>query len=156
MANKYQNTKVYKIWSLLGDKIYIGSTTKEYLSQRMTAHRTDYKHWKNGKRGKITSFDLFDEYGIDNCKIELLEAKECNSFDERRQLEAKHIRNLDCVNKNIPGRTPNEYYDYNKEKILEKAYTKCSCQCGGKFTVRNKPQHERTEKHLKFIEQLDV
>ena len=42
----YGNAKVYKIWSTAGDKIYIGSTTKEYLSQRMDKHRSGYKQWK--------------------------------------------------------------------------------------------------------------
>jgi hypothetical protein len=42
----YTKTKIYKIWSHLGDKLYIGSTTKKYLSERMAYHRTDYKSWK--------------------------------------------------------------------------------------------------------------
>ncbi len=45
----YENGKIYKIESHLGDKLYIGSTTKQYLSQRMDKHRTDYKQWLNGK-----------------------------------------------------------------------------------------------------------
>ena len=34
-------------------KIYIGSTTKELLSQRTAAHNSQYKAWKKGqaKRG---------------------------------------------------------------------------------------------------------
>ena len=42
----YNNSKVYKIWSHAGDKIYIGSTTKDYLSKRMTDHRSAYKLYK--------------------------------------------------------------------------------------------------------------
>ena len=38
----YSKTKIYKIWSPLGDKIYVGATTKNYLSERMTAHRHAY------------------------------------------------------------------------------------------------------------------
>ena len=38
----YSNGKIYKIESDLGDLIYIGSTTKYYLSQRMERHRFDY------------------------------------------------------------------------------------------------------------------
>ena len=34
-TNRYNNGKIYKIESNLGNKIYIGSTTKDYLSQRM-------------------------------------------------------------------------------------------------------------------------
>ena len=48
MTIDYKNSKVYKIWSPNGDKVYIGSTTKEMLCQRMTAHREDFKRWKAG------------------------------------------------------------------------------------------------------------
>ena len=76
----YQNGKLYKIESHQGDKIYIGSTTKEYLSQRFVAHRDDYKQYKKGKTiGKMTSFNLFDEYGLDNCFITLIESFPCQS-----------------------------------------------------------------------------
>jgi len=115
----YTNSKVYKIWSRKGDKIYVGSTTKQYLSQRMDNHRTGYKSWKDGKCRLITSFQLFDEYGLENCFIELLEAKECKSKDELRQLEGKYIRELECVNIKISGRTKKENYEQNKEQILK-------------------------------------
>ena len=74
----YTNAKVYKIWSTQGDKIYVGSTTKQYLSQRMDSHRSKYKSYKENKYHFITSFYLFEEYDIKNCFIELLEAKCCN------------------------------------------------------------------------------
>ena len=107
--NKYEKAKVYKIWSTQGDKVYVGSTTKDYLSQRMVAHRDDYKRWKRGTHSYMTSFILFEEYCLDNCFIELLEAKSCCSKDELRQLEGKYIRDLICVNKYIAGRTNTEY-----------------------------------------------
>jgi predicted GIY-YIG superfamily endonuclease len=119
----YENSKVYKIWSTQGDKIYIGSTTKQYLSQRMDKHRTDYKRWKDNRSNFITSFKIFEEYGLENCFIELLEAKICNSKDELKQLEGKYIRELACVNKSIAGRTEKQYREDSKEKkrnILKK------------------------------------
>jgi len=123
MPLNYDQSKVYKIWSPQGDKIYIGSTTKQYLSQRMTAHRNNYNTWKNGKCPLTTSFLLFDEYGLDNCYIELLEAKACTSKDELKQLEGGYIRNLNCVNKRIENRDSKEYNkqyrEINKEKIKE-------------------------------------
>ena len=109
MPLNYDQSKVYKIWSPNGDKIYVGSTTKQYLSQRMTAHRNNYNTWKNGKCCLTTSFLLFDEYGIDNCFIELLEAKLCSSKDELKQLEGGYIRNLMCVNKRVENRDSKEY-----------------------------------------------
>ena len=115
----YANSKVYKIWSTQGDKIYIGSTTKQYLSQRMEKHRSDYKQFKNGKCHFITSFKLFDEYGLENCFIELLETKECKSKDELLQLEGHHIREQNCVNRCIAGRTVKEWKEDNKESIKQ-------------------------------------
>ena len=115
----YEKAKVYKIWSTAGDKIYIGSTTKDFLSQRMDTHRSGYKQWKKGNNTLTRSFNLFDEYGIENCFIELLEAKVCNSKDELKQLEGKYIRSMACVNKYIPDRSKIEYREDNKDKIKE-------------------------------------
>ena len=72
----YENGKIYKIESHCGNKIYIGSTTKEHLSQRMEKHRYDFRQWSkhsgDNPRGKIMSFELFEEYGIENFQIVLL------------------------------------------------------------------------------------
>jgi hypothetical protein len=111
----YNNTKIYKIWSTRGPKIYIGSTTKDRLCDRMAIHRNDYKRWKLGKTNKITSFDLFEKYGLENCFIELIEEKSCNNKEEKNKLEGGYIRTLDCVNKIIPDRNQKEYREDNKE-----------------------------------------
>jgi len=115
----YTNSKVYKIWSTQGDKIYVGSTTKQYLSQRMDNHRACYKCWKNGKSNMVTVYSIFEEYGLENCFIELIEAKDCKSKDELSQLEGKYIRELICVNRKIEGRSYKNYYEENKEQMLE-------------------------------------
>ena len=117
----YQKTKIYKIESHLGDKIYVGSTAKEYLSQRFQYHRSGYKLWKSGKSDKVMSYDLFDEYGLENCQIVLIEAYPCNTKDEKNARESHFIRTLTCVNKVIPNRTRKERYEDNKDKITEQA-----------------------------------
>jgi len=43
----------------------------------MARHRTHYKGYLNGKSLHIRSYDLFDEFGIENCKIELIEYFKC-------------------------------------------------------------------------------
>ena len=68
--NKYQNGKIYKIVDVGYNKCYIGSTC-ESLSQRMARYRVCYKSFMKGVSGRTRSFDLFQEFGIDNCKIEL-------------------------------------------------------------------------------------
>ena len=120
----YGKSKIYKIQKIGGDsEIYIGSTTKDYLSQRMDKHRGNYKCWQRDGKHFINAFRLFDLYGIENCEIILLENVNCNSKDELRAREGFHIQNNICVNKNIAGRSRQEsikyYRDNNKENIKE-------------------------------------
>ena len=119
--NKYEKGKIYKIESLLGNKIYVGSTVNDYLSNRMAKHRNNYKNHKLGKFDKCYSFDIFDEYGIENCVITLIENYKCNDVNELRQRERFYIQSLECVNKNIPTRTSKDYYIDNKERIKDKS-----------------------------------
>ena len=110
----YNNGKIYKIECLAGnaDDIYIGSTTKDYLSKRMVQHRRTYKSFKDGIGRKTMSYDIFDKYGINNCIITLLENVDVNSKEELLARESHYIRTLKCVNKVIPGR---KRYEYEKE-----------------------------------------
>jgi hypothetical protein len=59
--------------------------------------------------------------GLKNCKIELIEYFPCNTLQELRKREGEHIKNTECVNKRVEGRTNKEYYEDNKDKIKEKA-----------------------------------
>ena len=167
----YQQTKIYRIESHLGNKIYIGSTTKKYLSDRMGLHRAQYDLWKRTKHGRCTAFGLFDEYGIENCKMVLIESCPCNSKDEKNAKEAQYIRQLDCVNKNIPGRTGQEYYHENKErlneqhkkwkvkndeKIKSERLTAHECECGGRYKLQHKAQHKKTLLHVAYEEALTL
>ena len=104
----YSNGKIYKIWDINYNKCYIGSTV-EQLSSRMTKHRAKYKQYVNAKYPLTNSFLSFDEFGIDNCKIELVELFPCKSKAELETREGFHIRNNECVNKNITGRTKQGY-----------------------------------------------
>jgi hypothetical protein len=118
----YNNGKIYKIEAINGEDgdIYIGSTTKEYLSQRMTRHRNAYNFWLKGNNcSKITSYILFEKFGMENCRIVLIENVNATSSDELRARETFYIKLLSCVNKNIPMRSQKEYNVDNKEKIKE-------------------------------------
>ena len=118
----YNDGKIYKIEPICehdeGD-IYIGSTTKDYLSKRMVAHRDVYNKYKKGKYNFVTIFKLFDKYGIENCKIYLLESVNANSRDELLAREGYYIRTLKCVNKVIPDRTKKEYNEKYRQDHIE-------------------------------------
>ena len=128
MVNKKieSNGKIYKIEPISGGDegdIYIGSTTKQYLSQRMDSHRYCFKYWKEGKQGKTTSYDLFDKYGVENCHILLLEIVSCNTKDELLAREGFYIKSMPCVNKIIVTRTHKEYIEAMTPKQKEKRKT---------------------------------
>ena len=113
----YNNGKIYKIEPICdhdeGD-IYIGSTTKKYLSQRIDNHRSKYKQWKNNEFHKVQVFEIFDKYGVSNCQIETVNV---DSKDELLAREKHYIKSVKCVNKCTPGQTQKEYYENNKEEI---------------------------------------
>jgi len=116
----YENGKIYRIWSLDTDKIYIGSTC-DTLSNRLCKHKSDYKSWKNGKRLFYSSFNLFEMVGIENCKIELEHNFACDSKTKLNREEGRIQRLYKdmIVNRAIAGRTMTEYHQEHKQEIKE-------------------------------------
>ena len=119
----YSQGKIYKIEPIgehdEGD-IYIGSTSQKWLSERMAKHRCAYKRWKSNLTEKyMTSFNIFEKYGVEKCKIILIEAVNASSYDVLVSREAYYIRLHKCVNHVVPLRTIAEYNVDNKQKIQE-------------------------------------
>jgi len=100
----YKNGKMYMIYACVdgADEVYIGSTTQT-LSKRMSGHRSSYNH------KYISSSILFDKYGIEHCKIELICNFPCETKDELNREEGRYIRERECVNKNVAGQTYKEW-----------------------------------------------
>ena len=94
--NRYENGKNYKITDVGYNKCYIGSTC-ESLSKRMERHRTQYKEYIKGRmKKKTTAIDIFNELGIENCTIELIENYPCQSKEELFKREGGHQSNRMC------------------------------------------------------------
>ena len=66
---------------------------------------------------------------------------------EKRQLYFKEYRNNN--KEKIKKR-----YEKNKEKYNKQKIQKINCQCGSIISKCNKSYHEKTKKHLKYIENL--
>ena len=134
--------QVYKLQTTPDAKCYIGSTTKP-LSQRLSEHICMYSRWIQGKRQPYVS--SFDVIGIDKdsvfvkafngerifidydaVSIELLEI--CRTKEEMRQAEKRFVKESQCVNRNMPCRTSQEYYndkiDYFKQYYQERKQAK--------------------------------
>lgn len=120
MTKEFSQGKIYVIRAPSGRQ-YIGSTTKRYLSDRMSHHRWGFREWKKGRQDYTTSYSLFEE-SYDNVTIELLENYPCSDINELRAREGYWIRNIEggCINKVIIGRTRQEWFQENRETLKEK------------------------------------
>jgi hypothetical protein len=148
----------YKITSTNTDKVYVGSTEKD-INERLNRHEQDYKRYQDGKTNYTTSFEILE---YKDYKIELIENKFCQSKEERDTAECKFIINTpNTVNRNLPGRTKEQYYQNNKQELNERhrqynqhnkqeLKQKHNCPCGGKFTKSNKST-TRKHKNIKHL-----
>jgi len=105
----YEKGKIYKLWSPSKNLVYYGSTIQS-LSQRLAGHRRN----NNDCMSKLV-------LECDDYKMELIEEYPCNNKQQLFKKEGEYIKNNDCVNKIINGRTPKEYRQDNKEKISQNA-----------------------------------
>ncbi len=150
----YQLGKVYKIVG--NGKIYVGSTCKRLLCQRLAGHNGSYKQYQNGLGGNMTSFQCLSD---PEHYIELLELYPCCSKDELDKCERKWIELLDCVNKNIPSRTRQEYsanyYIHNKERLSAQFAKKIMCPlCSRMIKASSLATHNKTDICIKTHERL--
>ena len=120
--NKFQDGKIYRVCDVGYTKFYYGSTVQA-LAMRMGGHRSDYKRYKAGKANKSTVYDLFDEFGHENCKIELVEPYPCDCRDVLLKREGYYIEHNECLNKIVVGRTTQEqkrlYRANNRDKLIQ-------------------------------------
>ena len=117
MVVNYSYGKIYKITSESTGLVYYGSTTRRYLSQRLNKHLYDYKQYLKGNYDYVTSFELLK---CEDYKIELIKDFPCANKPQLTTEEGKYIRENECVNKLVPGRTKKEWRKDNIEKIKEK------------------------------------
>jgi hypothetical protein len=172
----YSQGKIYKvipiqgIWRTL--PCYVGSTVERYLSRRMAGHKYDYKLWKEGKDSKCGVYDLFEQYGVDNCYIILIENYPCSSKDELKAREEYWREKIATVNINkafIPPedrgqKYKKQYREDNKEHIKEYAESyrkkirdeKVQCECGSNIKRPNLWKHNQSKKHEKFIQNKEL
>jgi len=128
----------------------------------MANHKAHYKQYLNGKHNNLTSFEIVKH---PDAYIELLEDYVCENIKELSKREGYFIKSIKCVNKNIAGRTVNEWYQDNKtvklayqiryyqtniDRIKEHKNHKTKCDCDGSYTRSNKATHMKSKKHCKF------
>ena len=150
---------VYKIESELGNWIYVGSS-ENTLENRFRKHKSVYKsNFKKANRG-VASYKLFDEYGVQNCKI--TEITKCTT-SERYNLEQKYIdeyrNNQGCVCVNVRN-AKSKLSDAEKlKKLMYKGVQKVKCICDickSEYVIWNQDSHNKTKKHQKYITNITL
>jgi len=147
--------KIYKLSSLVNDKVYIGSTCNP-LNVRMAQHILSHWAFKSGNNStRVSSYDIID---LEEYKIELLE--ECN-IEERFKIEQKWIDTIKCINKNsaytgIIGnqKTKESWNQYQKNyyhiNSLPHRLRKLSYYYRNKDSIKNKRQIKKRFEELPF------
>ncbi len=97
--------KIYKITNDYNDDIYIGSTCNS-LVRRYNQHRL-YSTYEKYQHRPL--YKLINEIGFDRFRIQLIENYPCEDKYMLKQKEGEYIRELSTLNKNIAGRTLDEY-----------------------------------------------
>ena len=121
MTSRYANGKIYSIRSLSHpEEVYIGSTCMP-LHKRLHSHRASFYMWRRPvtrkNPGYMSSFEMIK---YDDHYIELVENFPCDSKDVLRRREGQVIRETDCINRRVEGRTREEWYQDNKEHVCAK------------------------------------
>ena len=111
----FKNGRIYCIRNTINDDIYVGSTTQP-LSRRMAWHRYAVK-CKKTMHCKL--YSKFNELGIKNFYIELIEDYPCESLEQLRRKEGHYIREMGTLNHYIAGRTRQEWLETNTEYFKE-------------------------------------
>jgi hypothetical protein len=107
---------IYKIYDNTNANVYYGSTINK-ICKRMTGHRNNYKAWIGGNGNNCNSYDILKN---GDYSYSLVEKVECENKMELHKRERWYIENNECVNKRVPNRSREEYYQANREQICER------------------------------------
>ncbi len=156
----YKNGKIYRLVCNVTGLQYIGSTSQS-LSKRMYCHKADYKRFLMKTYHFVSSFKIIENGDYD---IILIESYPCKTKEELHQRERFHIEANDCVNKNIPSRKMSEYYNDNRNELLEQKHEyylqnkEKICQKAKLFLEANKDiiNAKRREKYIIKKDQMNA
>ena len=143
MSQDFKNAKIYKITNDYNDEVYVGSTC-DRLVKRFNAHKRAAKY---EKRNSTPLYQLVNEIGFNRFRIELIEDFPCSDKYQLIQKESKYIREIGTLNKRIEDRDLKEYYQDNKEKIIEKS-KKYYNENIDTITIKNKEYREKNKEEI--------
>ena len=138
---RYQRGKIYTVRCRYDDNlIYVGSTIDK-LAKRMAGHRI---------HEDCSLYQLVNgDWG--NWYIELYEEYPCDNKEQLIKREGEVMREFATVNRRIAGRTIQEYYEDNRDYILE--YKKKYYE-DNRDEFRDKNKKYYNDNHDKILEKI--
>jgi hypothetical protein len=183
----YENTVIYKIVcnDLTITDLYVGNTTN------FTKRKGQHKYNCINEKSKSYNFKIYkairESGGWENWTMIEIEKYPCNDGNEARSRERHYYEVLKCnLNIQIPMRTQSEYYQNNKQKIIDKTHQYaeenkqklkerkikyrdtnnetikahkskiCLCECGLNYTHHHLQRHLRSKIHANRMAQKEV
>ena len=158
---------VYVLWRIGQPALYVGSTLIK-LRERFNIHRkASIKHQDRivynhiiangglvppGRGGKVQpidpSEDAFGILPIATCRVHGSRF----SNPELGALERTFTEAIEPVLNDYPvALTPEEVLERQRESSQRRCSAKIMCGCGGRTDRSNKPKHERTQKHQRWL-----
>lgn len=155
------------VYSIKGGGLtYYGSTTDD-LCRRKANHLHHYKLWLKSGLGYCSSFEVLRHQPT----FTIIEV--CENYKER---ERWYIENNECINiQKRPIITDEErkewyknqykmkyyapkkeWYEKNRDKILEIQNQRYECECGSNIRLGNKSIHFKSQKHLRYLENKQI
>jgi len=150
--------KIYCITFLEDNSKYVGSTVKQYLSQRAGNH----KHNSPSKNGFIPTITERMNNGEPYVYSLITEGIYFNEYDMLYWERIHTELTPNTINKNRCWTTPEEkkeskskrdktYREKHSERVKGYKNIKHKCECGGQYSNSTKQRHFRTEKHKNFM-----
>lgn len=143
----YSKGKIYKLYH--GEMFYYGSTTSEYLCQRLGKHHGEIKR---GNTSKLYTY--LNDKDWNDVSIILVESVNCNSKDELRARETfwilKELKNSLCLNTKVAVADDlSRSLIYQKMLINQKQ--KVMCECGIEIAKGAKARHIKSNQHTEAL-----
>ena len=76
-----------------------------------------------------------------------------NYYEKNKEYIIEQNKDYNEIHKESIIKYQKQYREINKDKIKQNKNEKHQCECGGRYSTCHKSQHNKTKKHLKYIQE---
>ena len=143
--------RVYKVVNDIDDKIYVGTTKiKDSLCHRLGKYRTAMRKGTDKNNAFLQHMRTL---GTEHFRIVLIEEFKCCTIDQEKKKRQEWVDRLDpeLNRKHLTTESKNTSH----VKKIQDGRTEFICGCGKKLTHNSKWKHNRTKRHIDYVEKTN-